>query len=118
MQSFEEVFFMQRRRVMGDNIRIFKCYGSKWQVRQPPPVHLATPASVHALPCQQLVALTSDKPLCLSLHNHGGASLTMGAQECRGSHELESHGKATPSDVALLACRCTTCGPTARVRCW
>ena len=36
VQSFEEVFFMQRRRVMGDNIRIFKCYGSNWQVGRGP----------------------------------------------------------------------------------
>ena len=55
MQSFEEVFFMQRRRVMGDNIRIFKCYGSKWQVSRPPPVHRATSASIHAHHRHQMV---------------------------------------------------------------
>ncbi len=35
LQSFQDVFFMQRRRVMGDSIRILKCFGSSWQVGCP-----------------------------------------------------------------------------------
>lgn len=32
VSSFQDVFFMQQRRVMGDSIRLLKCFGSKWQV--------------------------------------------------------------------------------------
>jgi len=32
VRSFQDTFFMQRRRVMGDSIRILKCFGSRWQV--------------------------------------------------------------------------------------
>ena len=32
VRSFEDVFFMQRRRVLGDNVRLLKCFGGKWQV--------------------------------------------------------------------------------------
>lgn len=31
VRLFEDVFFMQQRRVMGDSIRLFKCFSSKWQ---------------------------------------------------------------------------------------
>lgn len=32
VNSFQDVFFMQQRRVMGDSIRLLKCYEGKWQV--------------------------------------------------------------------------------------